>query len=381
METLKNNTQSDNPGTRVVTGVSLSDAYRKVRQEFGPEAKISGSRTRTRRKSGGWGSEQVVEVVVESSPGRPNGNKAKIPAPENLTAAIEYEVDRLERMVEDILQPEGNQSASPQDRSGNPLGEFLIENGASHGAVERLLIRFAGETGLEPHDRPGAIAWLNNYLATGSELPAQISGKHAFLAENPGDRLETVFQLARCLTDTGRRTLVLAVLPDPDRDLPRLKIFAADVGCDAAILRETAQLDEMSGEFPGYDAVLIDLPALSHPAMAENGPVHLALAIDPDIHRHLQVPLERDFLDLVDLREAARSWNCDGLTLIRMGATRRPAKVLDLVDTIPLPISFLVTGSGSQAGLEAATPDRLLDFTLTRREGPGFAPGLAAENA
>jgi len=379
MEFLRNNTPRGENKTTVVTGSSLSDAYRKVRLEFGPDAVISGSRSRTRRKDNGWGSEQVIDVMVEKPGSARLVGEETTDARGHVTSQIKYEVERLEKMVEEIIKADAPATEETGGSADNPLGEFLTGNGASTGAVERLLTRFAGETGKPRNDRPGALAWLNGHLAAGDTQPADIDGTHAFLTENAGDRFETAGHLAHAMTRADRRALLLAVIPDPDRDVARLQKLAENIGCDAAVIREIEQLDDLTGRFPGYDAVLVDLPALSDPAMAENGPIHRALAGDADIRRHLQIPAERDFLDLADLREAARAWNGDHLVLTRLETTRRPAKILDLVDAIPLPVSFLVRGDARHGFLQAATADRLLDLILKTEPDPRFTSGLGAE--
>jgi hypothetical protein len=362
MEFLRNNTRQAETGTTVVIGASLAEAYRKVRRRFGDEAVISGSRSRTRRKSSGWGTEQVVEVMVETGGAASLDCGVPLPVAGDLNAEIRYEVERLERMVADIVDPAP--APSPEPGPANPLGEFLIDNGASPGTVERLLTRFVGETGCARNDRPGALAWLDGYLRTGQEDLASLQGHHAFLCEHESDRLELVLETARRLHGEGRKVLVLAVLPDPDRDLSRLRNTAGETGHDAAVLRDADQLGDLSREIEGYDMVLLDMPSLNHPAMAQSGILHTWLAANTDVHRHLVVPMDRDFLDLGDLREAARSWNGDCLVLTRSGRTSRPAKLLDLLDAIPLPVS-MVPGMGERApGPLLAASEMLLDLIL-----------------
>jgi hypothetical protein len=381
MDFLRNNTPQVDGNMTVVTGRTLSETFKLVRQEFGPDAVISGSRTNTRRKSSGWGTEQVVEVLVEnpgtSSAGAGNSN----PDPDLVTANIRREVERLEKMVEDICdgEPVGNTHSSAP--AVNPLGEFLVENGASVQAVDRMLTRFSGETGSARDDRPAALAWLSSYLGSGQLSLTDFSGTHAILGEHSGDRLDLVLQLAGRMTKLGRRVLVVSLMPDPDRHLPLLRSLASQAGHDAAVVQDPDQLSEIDSHIQEYDLVLLDMPALADPVFEEGGPIHKWLAGNLQIHRHLQVPLDRDFLDLSDLRDAARVWNCDSLALTRLEGTRRPAKILDLVDTIPLPVSILADSALGGGYLEAATAELLLDRILTAKEGPKFKPGLEIERA
>lgn len=381
MEFPRNNTQPADGRTSVVTGPTLSETFKLVRQEFGPDAVIAGSRTNTRRKSNGWGTEQVVEVLVQNPGAFPVVAEGDRDPEENLTGDIRREVERLEKMVEEICKGDALADAPEKIQPANPLGEYLEQNGASPGAVTRLLNRFAGETGSSVDDRPAAIRWLASRLDT---VPGDLTapaGIHAFLTEHAGDRLDLVLHLARRMTDLGRRVLVLSILPDPETQLPRLRAVAAASGHDAAVVQDLDQLADLQQQLDGYDLILMDLPALADPALGEGTPLHKWLAADVQVQRHLQVPMDRDFLDLADLREAARLWNCDSLALARLDGTRRPAKLLDLIDTIPLPVSLLADSAMGSGYLEAATPDLLLDRILALKSGPNFKPGLEIESA
>lgn len=379
MEFHRNGSRPTDGGSVVVTGSSLSEAFKRVRKEFGPEAVISDSRSRLRRKSSGWGTEKVVEVVVESP--RSAGSRQSGPdfPAGDLTDEIRHEVERLERLVQNICRTEDVGPRDEHHMAENPLAEHLVENGASSGAVERLLTRFTGETGMLRNDRPQAIAWLTGYLGTGEKTLADWSGNHVFLSEHAADRLDPVLHMARCLTEAGRRVLVVSVLPDADRDEPRLQSRAAASGHDAAVVRDVDQLKDMEAHLEGYDLVLVDLPALTDVRLIEGGTIHRWLASNEKFHRHLLVPMDRDFLDLTDLREASRSWNCDWLALTRLDGTRHPAKLLDLIDSIPLPVSFMADISVGDGILASATAELLLDRILAQDMTPRFKPGLEAD--
>lgn len=378
MEFHRNSTPPADGRSTVVTGPSLSEAFKRVRQEFGPDAVISGSRTVSRRKSSGWGSQQMIEVLVETPGSLP---KSVGSGPEDLTEEIRDEVERLELLVQDICRTEVAPTEDEHHAAGNPLAEHLVENGASPGAVDSLLTRFAGETGQSRNDRPGVIAWLTGYLSTGRGTLADWEGNHVFLGEHAADRLDLVLHLARRLTEAGRRVLVVSVLPEPDRDEPRLKNMASAAGHDAAVVRDVRQLKDMDKHLADYDLVLLDLPGLTDPKMAAGGPVHRWLASNEKFHRHLLMPMDRDFLDLADLREAARSWNCDWLALTRLDGTRRAAKLLDLIDSIPLPVSFMAENAVGEGILAGATPELLLDRILDTDPPLRFRPGVEADGS
>ena len=381
MEFLRNNTPPVDGRTTVVTGRTLSETYKLVRQEFGPDAVISGSRTNTRRKRSGWGTEQVVEVLVENPAATLTRNDKNPSTADSVTDEIRFEVERLEKMVEDLCASGGPNSSVDGPNMVNPLGELLVRNGASHETVARLLTRFSGESGLPMDDRPAAIGWLTEYLGTGETTLSEFSGLHAFLGEHAGDRLDLVLHLARTMTNLGRKVLVVSIVPDPERDLPRLRTMAAAAGHDAAVVHDPDQLEEIQEHVTGYDVALLDLPVLTDPALGEGSPIHKWLGSNLQVNRHLQIPMDRDFMDLADLREAARLWNCDSLALVRLDGTRRPAKLLDLIETIPLPVSILAENATGDGYLEAASPELLIDRVLASQEGPRFKRGLEIEGA
>jgi len=378
MEFHRNSTPLAERGTSVVTGPTLSEAFKRVRQEFGSEAVISGSRTRSRPKGNGSETEKVFEVLVET--GDPLSRETDTNE-ENLTEEIRQEVERLERMVHEICRTETAPTEEESTASGNPLAEHLVENGASQNAVDRLLTRFAGETGKPRNDRPGAIAWLMGYLGTGPGDLAGWEGNHVFLCEHDADRLHLVLHLARRMAETDRRVLVISVLPDPDRDEPRLKNMASAARYDAAVVRNVDQLQDMEDHLAGYDLVFLDLPGLTDHHLAEGGSIHRWLASNPKFHRHLLMPMDRDFLDLDDLREDARSWNCDWLALTRLDGTRRAAKLLDLIDSIPLPISFMAENALGEGVLASGTAEMLLDRILASEAHVKFRPGVETEGS
>jgi hypothetical protein len=283
-------------------------------------------------------------------------------------------------LVEDICMDDEFRIKSQSGVDANPLFAHLVAGGASTGAVTRLLTRFASETGLALDDRPGALAWMTGQLATGERAPTEWTGHHVFLGEHGNDRLEPVLDLASCLTDHGRRVLTVAVLPDHDRDEQRLVKRASASGHDAAVIRDISQLSDLEDHLKDFDHVLLDLPGLSDCQMETGGPIHHWVADRVQFNRHLTIPLDRDFKDLQDLRQAARDWNCDWLALTRGDVTRRKAKILDLIEAVPLPISFIIGNSGDRSRVAGATSESVLDTILATGSSFGFRPGLAIQS-
>jgi hypothetical protein len=370
MEFLKNSMPSVETGTTVVTGATLDEAFQKVRQQFGPEAVISGSRSRTLVKEDGQGTVKVIEVLVQNSAVSVSKPHVRARSTADPHREFRQEVERIEHMVAELCRaaaPPGPDAGPPPYL---PLAEHLVAQGASAAVVDKLLTRFAAESGKPATDRPAAAAWLEEYLTVSLGGQPEVRGQHVFLGEYPGESLDSVLRVARDPSQTRGRVLLAAVLPDPERDLPRLKSAAAAAGHDAAVVRRVDQLAGLRDHLANYDQALVAVPDLVDVRMDEGGPVHQWLATQPDLQRHLLISLDRDFLDLDFASRFARSWNCDALALTRADRTNRAAKILDLVDRIPLPVSFLVPAASG-----AETPGRAtVDHLLNRILNPGPAP-------
>ncbi len=74
--------------------------------------------------------------------------------------------------------------------------------------------------------------------------------------------------------------------------------------------------------------------------------------------------MDMDFQDLDEIKTMAKNWNCDWLTLSRIDRSRRPGKILDLLDSIPLPISLTGKKSSQSMSLAIASSGWILDLAL-----------------
>lgn len=370
----------------------MKEAYRQVENRYGKNVIILGTRKITRRQEQGLGHEELIEVTVappgQEPPRRPAaqverplapGPADPVPASEvgGLVREITDEVERIERLVREA-------TASPRLQGewfaleGNPLAESLVAAGATPETVSNLLTRFAGETGAAVNDRPAALDWLKKNLRASNCGWDGFFGCHAFLGESGAGRTALVLGAAAEQCAHGRRTLVLNLHPAHGGEIRRLQNAAANHGFDAAILRKDGQLERSESHFGKYEVVLLDLPALDHPALAAGGQVHRWLARNSGFHRHLIVPLDRDLQDSNGLARAGREWNCDWLAVSRLDRTRLQGKLLNLAEIVPLPYSLTSEARDGAPQLQVADSGILLDRILAASgdgDGDHFEPG------
>jgi flagellar biosynthesis GTPase FlhF len=398
MRSLTNSKPSVDGAPAVVTARTLKEAYKKVRQEYGSDAAILGTRTVNQRQDFGLGHDKCVEVTVQLPGTTPNvaalGHRTPGGALDRImaTAAPEAEqrdirqdllreVARIEELAASIAAEHARLARRQLPFCDNPLAETLIENGASAEAVNTILTRFTSETGAKVQDRPAAVAWLNDNLRASNCTWDDFYGCHAFLGETGSGRSDLVLTAAALLQQKGRRTLVLSLMPGNNGDIRRLQHEAAQHGFDAAVIKKEAQLAATAKHLTAYDVVLVDMPHLRHEVMSEGGSVHDWLARNSSFHRHLLVPMDKDPRDMDVLNQAARIWNCDWIAVSRTDLTRHPAKMLDLLERIPVPVSLVGSDPARSGHLEIAQSDRILDGMLGAGGAPEFTPGVAATTA
>ncbi len=384
MSLTRNNKRSARQAPAVVTAPTLKEAYRLVRAEYGANAVILGSRTVHRRDALGLGQQREIEVTVQV-PGGATASPARPLTPAygvtdsaeavDTHAEIVGEVSRIEEMVAAIVADYARLAKGRLPYCDNVVAETLVENGASPEAVNTLLTRFVSETGGAVQDRPAVLAWLAENLRTSNCRWEDFYGCHAFLGETGSGRTEMILAAAALLCGLGRRTLVLSLMPRDNGDIRRLQLEASQNGFDAAVIKKSVQLENVQAHLGDYDVVLVDMPHLRHQEMGEGGVIHNWLAENTSFHRHLLVPLDKDPRDLDYLREGARRWHCDWIAVSRSDLTVRSAKLLDVLETMPIPLSLIGGDPAGPSRLEIAHSDRILDRMIGSGGAEAFTPG------
>lgn len=361
----------------VITAPNLQDAYRRVRREFGGNAVILGTRSVTRRQETGLGREKVVEVLVQGpgGAGGSHGPATPVPAgtrgglggrgaPGGMPADILAEIARIETLAAAIEAQFA--AALPPDQAllSRPAAKSLLAAGTRPSTVQKLLQRYTSETGAGPEDPAAVMSWLARQVRASNCDWDGFNGCHAFLGYSGSDRSELILATAARLQALGRLTLVLVLFPEDSGQVRRLQTEASKHGYDAAVLQKENQLQRCEAHLARYDVVLMEMPDLERLQMANEGPLYRWLAPNPGCHRHLVTPLDGDLDDLAPLREESRHWNCDWMAVTRMNRTRRPGKLLDLLEMLPLPVSLVMAGGAAAALLDIARSGDLLDRVL-----------------
>ncbi len=362
--------QPDDPNLIRVRGDSLSEALRNVRREHGAEARIVGSRTVYRSEGEGLGRRREIEVLVAAG----DGSAEAVPAAGEVTAALAAEVARLEAMARDLERRHDESEATEADPivAAYPLAGPLRATGAGEQTVARLARLYAAESaGREPTHH------LRSLLRASGGSWEDIAGSHLFLGQTGVGKTELVLGAAARLRDAGRRVLVLLLMPRHDGDVRRLQHEAATHGYDAAVIRESGQLERSRAYFDGYDAVLIDTPALDATPMRDDPELRAQLAGLEAMHRHLVVAMDVEEPVLAAAATARRDWECDWVALTRLDRTRRPGRLADLLAAVAVPVSLAAGGRWPEAAPSLPTAEDLLKHVLA----VGLAPASAVARA
>ncbi|MFH2050867.1 MAG: hypothetical protein ABIK96_00185 [bacterium] len=400
MLTRRNSQPSAADGTVLVTAPNLKDAYRKVRRDFGKDAVILDTRTVKRRHELGLGYEKLIQVTVQDE-GSPrtagtdrqiralpgNARRPLAPSPHSsastpdgdLPEAIIRELERIESLVRALDARLVEAETRPLAEDAGPMGEILLAAGARPRTVELLVQRFVSETGEDAADRSAFLEWLQKHLRAGNCDWEGFYGCHAFLGLSGADRQDLVLQTAARFQELGRKTLVLFLFPDNAGQVRQLQTEAARHGFDAAIVKKESLLEQTEKYLSQYDVVLMDLPDLDTEPMQPEGRIHNWLANNSGFHRHLVMGLDGDVDEMDPLAEASRHWNCDWLAITRTHRSRRRGKLLDMLESLPLPVSLMTGGqTGRQVPAIAQSGD-LLDSLL--EAGAGGQAGLVLMSA
>ncbi len=350
----------------VISAPTLKGAFKLVKQQFGDDAVILGSRSITKRQPLGLGHEKIVEVMVQNTGSSVRGiNKAAslTPAASSSQSAMVAEVERIEELVATIAQQYDKLDLGASITRDNPLAQSLLQGGASAETVQKLLTRFTSETGLASTDRVGALAWLGENIRASNCDWEGFYGCHAFMGPLGIGQTNLILEAAAHLQTLGRRTLVLNVLPEDNSQIKQLQVEASRLGFDAAVIQKPGQLTRSEEHLSRYDVVLVDMPHLGNQEMKVGGVLHGWLSSNTTFHRHMLLPSTQDPKDMKSVMSSSREWNCDWLGFTRMEETGCPAKLLDFIDNVPLPISLIQ----NKGAVEIATSGRLLDFLLGQK--------------
>jgi hypothetical protein len=369
-------------GPEVVAAPTLGEALRRARRRYGSDVRIHGSRTVKRPSR--LGEERWIEVLVElptgesarAEPAQRNAGIYAAAAPD-ATEEIARELARIEKLIAAITRREGG-TASPRGSAADAAAETLIAAGARPPTAARWLERWREERGDAPKSGAALLEFAAGHLVTSRAHWTSFGGCHLFLGGEGCGKTELVLATAAKLQGVGRRPLVLSLLPNHPGVVRRLQAEASRHEYDAAILRDVKQFERSLTRFDGYDAVLVDTPALLEPLLGDRRELQDRLGQAATVHCHVVVPLDADLRDLDPLWQAARGWQCDWLAVTRTDRSALPGKVLDLAALSGLPFSLLASDPWARRRVEIAS-EASLQKLLSRADDALRHRGAAAE--
>lgn len=344
----------------MVTAPTLKEAYRKVRLLHGKDAVISGTRTVTVAGQDGLGQRKLVEVMVGNSApaaigyGRPDGRPALAArVSREQPDDVMRELDRIDALVREVTTELAALAAEGTGDDLPPGFRALGEAGTGDDTLRRLRQRFEA-AGSGSFDPAGLRSWLAGQVRAADCDWDGFFGSHAFLGTDRSLRQDLVLATCGRFRELDRKLLLLVAFPQHEGVTARIQQDAARHGYDAAVIRRPEQLLTCEKHFADYDAVLLEMPDLDDPQLMENSAVRAWLADNPAFHRHLVVSLAADLASQPGAASVLREWNCDWLGIMQPEDFSRPGKLLDLIESMPLPVSLVgrrQPGGGCRVGI------------------------------
>lgn len=339
---------------RVFRAEDLPTALAEVRRVLGDTAMILGTRTvRVRGTDDLAPSEQVEVLVAEPDHETPRGVsdaytarylEAQGPAEEADPDPPADDLDERLQRVASLSREVGALSRELDDREAasepHPLAPQLRVSGCTAATLHDLARSFErAAQGGDPTPtaaRRHLSRWLRGTRTLRFE---QVSGEHWFLGRAGSGKTSLVLQVAAELKRRGRRVGILALAPQHDGDLQRLRAAAEALDVPAGAAWDADEAEEAREGFERLDVLLVDTPCYL---------AHELAATPPDTaFRHLVVPLADDRVAVRDQLRRARGFEPDALAITQMDLFPRPGRLVDLTVEVERPVSFLL---GRQEG-------------------------------
>lgn len=366
---------------RVFQAEDLPTALAQVRRELGDTAMIVGTRTVRVRGTEDLAPTEKVEVLVaepeESTPRSVSDvyaaryleaqtpsrdSEADTPTADSSdplarVAALTREVGELGRELD-----EREAAVEPY-----PLAPQLKVSGCTPATLHELARSFERASQGGDPTLTAARRHLSRWLRGTRTLRfEQVSGEHWFLGRAGSGKTSLVLHLAAELRRSGQRVGILALAPQHDGDLQRLRAAAEALDVPAVAAWNPEEAQEAREGFERLDVLLVDTPCyLAHPIQAK--PPETAF-------RHLVVPLADDRVAVRDQLRRARAFEPDAVAVTQMDLFPRPGRLVDLTVEIERPVSFLLGRQDGSLVVRLGRGETLLQAALGE-------PGASAASA
>lgn len=353
---------------------SLEATMRKVKEQFGPDALIIGTREIRRRKKGGLGYETVFEVSVEGDKGENagppvdliegNSRKMNIERLRNLIGRIEKmnsSVHELEKRLEKALKPD----------SDYPLYEIMLQGGASTEIIEIIADSFSGQYARSDADPvESAIDHLKKHLKTADARSwSDVSGVHLFFGAGGCGKTGLVIKLAGKIVKSGKKVTVVTYIPWSGGGKGDPATIERRLGIRLIMAYGIEELERIIDGIDDDAVVLIDTPCIlteGEPFAGELAGYVSGLPCS-NLHYIFFLDVSRRRLD-AELR-ISRDLKCDFCAISKLDITESRGRFLNLLKEELLPFSFINESSSLAEGLAIATKDRLVELIVRSKGG------------
>lgn len=345
-----------------VVAPDIRSALKSVKEEFGEDALILGTRTRRVPREGSLRLQEEVEVTVVAAAdhgGRRQPAAAPGTGPENC-ADLETEVARVEVIVEEIER----QLASSEAATRHPLALPLRELGISPATWLAIAADHAEEVPpFEQADLSPALGRLAGFLPCVEAMALKdLRGHHALIGRPGAGRSVLARKLAATVAAEGCRVALVAFAPQHPGERIRLEADSGLQGYEAVLANDPQALLEAVEYLGGRDLVILDMPAFTRTQSALLHRVESLLGGAP-LLRHLVVPADGHGIDAGGALAAAHY-----IAIARADLDDPLRLALDAGAAEAGMLSFIATGPGSEGSISLASPRVLLESIARGQE-------------
>lgn len=373
-------------------GETLAEAITAVRQAYGPDATVLG--TRSRRRYGPFG-RQVVEVLVD-----PGEQRASSPSPGPQRTAPGYQPEACGRRRQASRQ--GPTASSRRQEAANGLSDVpgrRSGESAGAGGVRGSLEDLLRTAGIAPDL---AIVLATNSLAGGrsplvstkhlgarlGEAIAELIGRPRPVETSPGGKRTVAFigphgagkttalvkVACRLALEGGFRVALVTADTHRLAAAEQLARYAAVLELDFAVAYTPGELRRHCSTNEGVEVTLVDTPGhvwRSPDDLAGLGAVLEAAAPD---EVHLVFPATRDLGSVEHAMYAYRPLGVDRLLISKLDEAESYGPVLNLAASTKLPLSYLGLGPDVPGLLDLPDAAQIARAVLAGRT-PGTVGG------
>ncbi len=355
---------------------SLEATMKKVKEQFGPDALIMGTREIRRRKKGGLGYETVFEVSVEGCKGE---NAGSYVPPADVTGdnprmmnreRLKNLIVRMEKMNSSVQELEKRLEKVLQPNSDYPLYEIMLKGGASAEIVEIIADSYSGQyvrSGADPVE--SAIDHLKKHLKTADARSwSDVSGVHLFFGAGGCGKTGLVIKLAGKLVKSGKKVTVVTYIPGKGGGKGNPASIERRLGIRLITAVGIEELERMLDGVDDDTVVLIDTPCILTEGEVFAGELAGYVSGLPcsNLHYIFDLDVSRRRFD-TELR-IYHDLRCDFCSLSKLDITESSARFLNLLEEELLPFSFINESSSLTEGLAIATKERLVEL-IVRNKG------------